>query len=59
MRLSVLIPKNRFVMSKKITPTNKIKTFFNQVKTGFKTNKSTIQYPSEVHDIFQKRTTTT
>ncbi len=48
-----------FVMSKKQSPTNKIKSLFKQVKTGIKSNKTTINYTSEVvHDIFQKRTST-
>ncbi|MFD2564886.1 hypothetical protein [Aquimarina rubra] len=46
-------------MSKKQSPTNKMKTFLKHVKTGFKSNKTVINYPTEVvHDIFQKRTST-
>ncbi|MDH7444061.1 hypothetical protein [Aquimarina sp. 2201CG14-23] len=45
-------------MSKKQSPTNKMKMLLKQVKTGFKTSKTTINYPTEVHDIFQKRTIT-
>ncbi|WP_219011336.1 hypothetical protein [Aquimarina litoralis] len=46
-------------MSKKKSPTSKMKTLLNQVKTGFKSNKTTINYTSEVvHDIFHKRTST-
>ncbi|WP_158597053.1 hypothetical protein [Aquimarina sp. BL5] len=46
-------------MSKKQSPTNKVKMLLKQVKTGFKSNKTVINYPSEVvHDIFHKRTST-
>ncbi|WP_299610343.1 hypothetical protein [Aquimarina litoralis] len=46
-------------MSKKKSPTSKMKALIKQVKTGFKSNKTTINYTSEVvHDIFHKGTTT-
>jgi len=46
-------------MSKKQSPTNKMKMILKQVKTGFKANKAAINYPTDVvHDIFQKRTST-
>ncbi|WP_298548809.1 hypothetical protein [uncultured Aquimarina sp.] len=46
-------------MSKKQSPTNKVKMLLKQVKTGFKSNKTVMNYPTEVvHDIFQKRTST-